>query len=156
MPTLSSVYTKFDEWSRNLKATFLACSVPSRAPVRMRNPMTKTDAILKASADLETWIESFSAYTAGYAYPDGMTREEAKAAVGHDEELHCPGGHDEDYLSQLFTPSELDLYGFALDHKWSATELADMIEMLHKEEFNADDVDTNLHVRFQNLVQVCV
>ena len=69
--------------------------------------------------------------------------------------LHSPGCHDPDVLEALFTRQEIDLYGFCLQHKWSANQLRDMILMLRRPHFGITDVDPNLHQRFQKLIQVC-
>ena len=63
-----------------------------------------------------------------------MTDAEA-LAFRRGEPLFSPGHHDPVVLSALFTPQQIELYGFSLKHKWSASQLLEMINLLQEPQF---------------------
>ena len=85
--------------------------------------------------------------------PNAMTDAEALAFKGG-EPLFSPGHHDPVVLSALFTPQQIELYGFSLKHKWSGTQLLEMINLLQQPQFGVPGLDTDLHAKFVKLTQV--
>ena len=68
--------------------------------------------------------------------------------------MYSPGAHDPQVLASLFTPQQIELYGFALKHRWSAEELLGMIKLLQKPGLDVPGLDTDLHAKFVKLSQV--
>jgi hypothetical protein len=51
-----------------------------------------------------------------------------------------------------FTPSELLLYKHALEYKWTAEQLKKLIALVRSPDFDAKDVDPDLHKRMEKAV----
>jgi hypothetical protein len=87
--------------------------------------------------------------------PPGLTKEQAVLrAVQERRKVMMPDKECADYLTTLFTESELKVYRIALEHDWKVDVLKDVVNLLRDPSFDANDIRDGLHSKFQTLIQV--
>ena len=103
-------------------------------------------------------LEGLENLSAVYNEPPPMNTEQAMqeaeaAGYGGGTSFGCARNEDT-VVGALFSASELMLYDFACTKAWTARTLHDVILLMKRDDFDIDQVDHDLHRRFQKLIEV--
>jgi hypothetical protein len=109
-----------------------------------------------SAAELISTLSSMLPGALEYPEPPELTKEEVDLRKSNLplRDLDPARGYSDDFLANLFTPSELLAFRFSIDARLSAKELQKLIEMLRHPAFDAKDIDHNIYRKFQNLIKV--